>query len=294
MRFATLLEDDGPSWAVVDGDTLVLPTALSRNCRSLTDLVQRGRATALAWGQRVLDDPRSRRQPLSGARLGAPIMHPPRNVMCLGMNYAEHARESLAASGKDFELPQTPVVFTKSATSVIGPYDAIPWDRRATEQLDWEVELGVVIGTGGRHIPEERALDHVFGYTVINDVSARDRQFGHKQFYLGKSVAGGCPMGPWLVTSDQLTDPHQLAVTCDVNGTRKQDGNTSDLIFNVAQIIHTLSTVHPLVPGDVIATGTPSGVGFARKPPEFLRDGDEVECKVEGIGSIRNRVVAAD
>lgn len=294
MRFATVLEDDGPTWAVVDGEELVLPSALSRNCRSLTGLVERGLATGLSWGRHALDNPASRRVPLSGADLGAPIVHPPRNVMCLGMNYAEHARESLAASGKDFELPQTPVVFTKSATSVVGPYDPIPLDRRATEQLDWEVELGVVIGTGGRHIPAERALEHVFGYTVINDVSARDRQFGHKQFYLGKSLPGACPMGPWLVTADELTDPHGLKVTCDVNGTRKQDGNTSDLIFDVAQIIHILSTVHPLVPGDVIATGTPSGVGFARKPPEFLGDGDEVECAVEGIGAIRNRVVAAD
>ncbi|MBA1146165.1 fumarylacetoacetate hydrolase family protein [Ectothiorhodospiraceae bacterium WFHF3C12] len=291
MRFANILHEGEPTWAVVDGDELVVPGALALGCRSVSKLAARGVETAVAWGQRVLDDSRSVRVPVGDARLLAPIPRPPKNVMCLGLNYAAHAQESAAAKGDDFQAPEAPVVFTKATSSVVGPHDDITLDPRITEQLDWEVELAVVIGEGGAHIPEQKALDHVFGYTVVNDVSARDRQFRHKQFYLGKSMNGACPMGPWLVTRDAVADPHDLVMECSVNGETKQKGSTGDLIFKIPYIVHVLSTVHPLEPGDVIATGTPDGVGFARKPPEFLAAGDEVVCTVDGIGSIRNRIV---
>lgn len=221
----------------------------------------------------------------------APIPRPRKNIMCLGWNYAEHVAESAAATGKSVERPQHPIVFTKAVTTVTGPYDDVPLDPRATHQLDWEVELGVVIGSSGRHIAEANALSHVFGYCVINDLSARDVQFRHKQYFLGKSLDGSCPMGPWLVTADEIPDPQRLALYSRVNGEAMQSANTAQMIFPVAQIIAILSTYLTLEPGDIIATGTPSGVGFARNPPRFLTAGDVVECKIEGIGMLVNQIV---
>jgi 2-keto-4-pentenoate hydratase/2-oxohepta-3-ene-1,7-dioic acid hydratase in catechol pathway len=212
--------------------------------------------------------------------------------MCLGANYADHAAESSRARGRELQVPEHPVVFTKAVTSVNGPYAPIPYDPRVSTELDWEVELGVVIGLGARHIPAQEALRHVFGYTVVNDVSARDLQFRHKQYFLGKSLDGACLMGPWIVTADEVPDPQGLDLRCWVNGVLKQDSNTRHQIFDVATVIATLSRVMTLEPGDIIATGTPAGVGFARKPPEFLRPGDVVECEVEGIGRLRNEVLA--
>jgi 2-keto-4-pentenoate hydratase/2-oxohepta-3-ene-1,7-dioic acid hydratase in catechol pathway len=221
----------------------------------------------------------------------APIPRPGKNIMCLGWNYSEHVSESAAVSGRQAEPPKDPVVFTKNVTSVTGPHADIPAHGGVTAELDWEVELGVVIGVGGRAIARERALEHVFGYTVINDISARDLQFRHKQFFIGKSLDGACPMGPVIVTRDEIADPQDLALKSWVNGTLKQDSSTRHMIFDVATIISTLSRGMTLEPGDIIATGTPSGVGFARKPPEFLKPGDVVECEVEGIGRLRNRLV---
>jgi len=230
---------------------------------------------------------------LAAIVLSAPIPEPRRNVFCLGWNYADHSREAAHLRGKEAKLPERPVFFTKVTTAVNGPFSDIPVDARVSEQNDWEVELGVIIGRGGKNIPREHALEHVFGYTVINDVSARDVQTAHgKQFFKGKSLDGYCPMGPCLVTRDEVPDPHALALRCRVNGELKQEGNTRDLIFDIPAIIEWLSLGLTLLPGDIIATGTPSGVGFARTPPEYLCPGDVVECEVEGIGLIRNRIVA--
>jgi 2-keto-4-pentenoate hydratase/2-oxohepta-3-ene-1,7-dioic acid hydratase in catechol pathway len=231
------------------------------------------------------------RKRLGSVHLLAPIPRPRRNIFCLGMNYAEHARESAAAQGRAFSLPEYPVFFTKATTAVNGPYDDIPYDARTTKQLDWEVELGVVIGQAGKNILRKQAMAHVFGYTVVNDVSARDLQFNHQQYFKGKSLDGACPMGPWIVTADEVPDPHALGIRCRVNGKVKQDWTTGDMIFDIAAIIASLSRGLTLLPGDVIATGTPSGVGFARTPPEFLKPGHVVECEIDGIGTIRNRVV---
>jgi 2-keto-4-pentenoate hydratase/2-oxohepta-3-ene-1,7-dioic acid hydratase in catechol pathway len=221
----------------------------------------------------------------------APIPKPTKNIICLGWNYADHAQESQAVRGREAELPEHPVVFTKNVTSVNAPFGDIPAQPQVTEQLDWEVELGVVIGIGGRAISPGDALRHVFGYTVINDISARDLQFRHKQFFLGKSLDGACPMGPVIVTADEIPDPQVLDLSSSVNGAVKQSSNTRHQVFQVAKTISILSRGMPLEPGDIIATGTPSGVGFARKPPEFLRPGDVVECEIERIGRLRNRVV---
>ncbi|MFP4647948.1 MAG: fumarylacetoacetate hydrolase family protein [Halorhodospira sp.] len=221
----------------------------------------------------------------------APLPRPPRNILCLGMNYADHAREAQQAKGDALALPEVPVVFTKATTTAAGPYADIPLDTATTAQLDWEVELGVVIGQGGRHIHATEALGHVFGFTVINDLSARDLQFRHQQFFLGKSLDSSCPMGPWITTADSIPDPHDLALTCRVNDQIKQQSRTSEMIFRIPQIIETLSRVMTLIPGDIIATGTPAGVGFARTPPEHLQPGDQVTCEIEGLGHLRNRIV---
>jgi 2-keto-4-pentenoate hydratase/2-oxohepta-3-ene-1,7-dioic acid hydratase in catechol pathway len=242
---------------------------------------------------RLRDEPNARRLPLADVELLAPIPRPRKNVICLGLNYVEHARESLAAKGQAIELPEHPVVFTKSVTAVTGPFADIPLPSRVTQQLDWEAELAVVIGKGGRFIRESDALSHVFGYTVVNDLSARDLQARHKQFFLGKSLDASCPMGPWLVTADEIADPQNLDVRCWVNGVVKQDSNTRHQQFTVARTIALLSEIMTLEPGDIISTGTPEGVGFARKPPEFLAPGDVVECEVAGVGRIRNLIVEA-
>jgi len=230
-------------------------------------------------------------RPRDRVELLAPIPRPRKNIVCLGLNYKDHAEESMRAKGLPVELPEYPVVFTKSPTSVTADGAPVPAHAGATHELDWEVELGVVIGTGGRAIPRARAFEHVFGYTVINDLSARDLQFRHKQWFLGKSLDGFCPMGPALVTADEIPDPQALKLACRVNGVTKQDSSTAQMIFDVATIVETLSRGMTLEPGDVIATGTPAGVGFARQPPEFLKPGDVVECEIENIGVLRNRIV---
>ena len=215
-----------------------------------------------------------------------------RNVFCTGRNFLTHIEEGARARGTEAKLPEAPVFFTKPPTSVIGPYDDIPWDRTVTQQVDWEVELGVILGIGGRNIPRRAALEQVFGYTVINDVSARDLQTRHSQFFKGKSLDGFCPMGPSVVTADQFGDPQAKPLTLRVNGVVKQSGNTRDMIFPIDRLIESLSHGLTLEAGDILATGTPDGVGFARTPPEFLQDGDIMETDVEGIGTMRNRVIA--
>ena len=228
--------------------------------------------------------------PLKSVTLLAPIPKPRRNIMCLGLNYAEHARESAEARGREYKQHQHPVFFTKATHTINRHGGAIPFDPTVSEQIDWEAELGVIIGRSGKNIPIEEAYDHVFGYTCLNDVSARDLQANHSQYFKGKSLDGACPLGPWIVTADEVPDPQHLQVTCRVNGVVKQSANTEVMIFQIPDIIAILSRGMTLDAGDIIATGTPSGVGFARKPPEFLKPGDVVEVEIEKIGVLRNRV----
>jgi 2-keto-4-pentenoate hydratase/2-oxohepta-3-ene-1,7-dioic acid hydratase in catechol pathway len=228
--------------------------------------------------------------PLSGLELFAPLDPPRGNVIAIGRNYAKHAAET-AAKG---EKPKPPTVFSKAITSIAGPHDDIPIDSGVSEEIDWEVELGVVIGKAGVNITKEDALDHVFGYTVINDVTARDIQSDWGgQYFKGKSLDRSCPSGPWVVTRDEVEDPQALNLRLTVNGTVKQDGTTSEMIHPVDSIISWVSIGMTLLPGMMIATGTPDGVGFARKPPEFIHVGDVVEAEVESIGTLRNKFVAA-
>jgi 2-keto-4-pentenoate hydratase/2-oxohepta-3-ene-1,7-dioic acid hydratase in catechol pathway len=224
-------------------------------------------------------------------RLLAPIPRPRKNVFCVGWNYLEHFEEGAKARPHVQDMPAHPAFFTKAPTAVNGPFDPIPLHAGVTEKLDWEVELGVVIGRGGRDIAEADALKHVYGYTVINDVSAREVQRQHgQQWFKGKSLDGTCPMGPWIVTADEVPDPQALRVTCRLNGVIKQNSSTAQMYFRIPRIIAELSAGLTLEPGDVISTGTPAGVGHARTPPEFMRAGDVLETEVEGIGALRNRI----
>jgi 2-keto-4-pentenoate hydratase/2-oxohepta-3-ene-1,7-dioic acid hydratase in catechol pathway len=230
--------------------------------------------------------------PLAGLRLLAPIPRPRKNVFCVGWNYLEHFAEGETIRDSGQDLPAHPVFFSKTPTAVTGPYDAIPYDTKVSEQIDWEVELAVIIGKSGKNISENQALDYVFGYTVVNDVTARDLQRRHGgQWLKGKSLDGACPMGPWIVTRDEL-DPTKLRVVSRVNGVPKQDSNTRHLYFKIPRLIAELSLGMTLEPGDIISTGTPPGVGFARKPPEFLKPGDLLETEIEGIGRLQNRIGA--
>ncbi len=222
--------------------------------------------------------------PVDSVTFEAPISRPGK-IVALGKNYLDHIEET----GSD--VPEFPVIFTKFPSSVIGPDDSIVIPK-VSSQVDWEVELGIVIGKSCKDVAEDKSLDYIAGYTVINDVSARDLQMNDEQWVRGKSLDTFCPMGPCIVTRDELGNASGLKMHTKVNGIIKQDSSTSDLIYNVIQIVSFLSKSFILEPGDVIATGTPSGVGFVRDPPEFLKPGDQVELFIEGIGYLRNSVIS--
>ena len=295
MRLVTFRSDDRERVGVIGEDeTVVALDDLAPGApRAMVDVIA-------GWpdiGPR-LADPALRAlagTPLDRVRLTAPL-RPRRNVFCVGWNYAEHFAEGRAihSAAGHAELPQHPAIFTKQPNAVIGPDEPVLHPGAHSAELDWEVELAAIVGRGGRDIPEESALEHVFGYTVANDVSVRDIQRSRHggQWFKGKSFDTHCPLGPWIVTADEIPDPQVLAISSRVNGETKQASNTKHMVFSVARIVAELSVGMRLHPGDVILTGTPEGVGFARKPPEFLRVGDVMEMEVEGIGTLRNRVVA--
>ncbi|WP_046868142.1 fumarylacetoacetate hydrolase family protein [Microvirga massiliensis] len=230
--------------------------------------------------------------PLDGVRLLAPIPRPRNNIICVGKNYRAHAKE-FAQSGyeanakKGAEIDEYPAVFTKRPQSVIGPGVTIELHPGVTSEVDYEVELTIVIGKSGRNILRADALKHIWGYTIINDVTARDRQKNHKQWYLGKSLDTFCPMGPWIVTADEI-DPENVQVKTWVNDELRQDANTRDLIFDIPGLIETISAGATLEAGDLIATGTPEGVGIGFRPPKFLKKGDVVTVAADGIGVLAN------
>jgi len=284
MRFVTYQSEAGPRLGVVQGDSVLPLPGLD-----MLRMIEAGPAGLdpvwKAGGQALK---------LADLRLLAPIPTPRRNILCVGLNYIDHAKEHFATLGKPFALPKTPVFFTKATLTANAPYGGIPFDDNVSVQIDWEAELAFVMGRAAKNVSSDDALDYVFGYMVVNDVSARDIQYAHgDQYFKGKSLDGSCPMGPWIVTRDEVPDPHALPIRCRVNGVTKQDSNTANLIFKIPQLIEWLSRGMTLLPGDIVATGTPPGIGNARVPKEFLKPGDVVECEVEGVGVIRNTVVAA-
>lgn len=227
---------------------------------------------------------------LSDVKVMAPIPRPRKNIFCIGKNYAAHAMEFDKTKDASVSVPKHPVIFTKPPTTVIGPGDLINSHPTVTHELDYEVELAVVIGRKGTYIPKEQAFDYVFGYTIMNDVTARDLQKLHLQWHRGKSLDTFAPMGPYLVHKSAVANPENLPISLKVNGEIRQNSNTNDFIFKIADLIATLSLGVTLEPGDIIATGTPAGVGAAMNPPHFLKKGDVMELEIGGIGILKNPV----
>jgi 2-keto-4-pentenoate hydratase/2-oxohepta-3-ene-1,7-dioic acid hydratase in catechol pathway len=287
VRLATYAESHEPGAAshvgVVLGERIVRVPGVA----DMLDFIARGDA-ARALAARL---DASAGVALAAVRLLAPIPAPRRNVMCVGLNYADHVAESQSVAGA--EAPKFPTFFSKPPSTVIGPGDTIPWHGHVTQAVDWEVELAVVIGRPGRDIAAADALSHVFGYTVANDVTARDLQQRHGQWFKGKGLDGFCPLGPVIVTADEIGDPGALDLWLRVNGVEKQRSSTRHLIFDVPRLIADLSAGMTLLPGDLLLTGTPSGTGIGRTPPEFLRPGDVVEAEIPRIGVLRNAVAAS-
>ena len=296
MRLVTFVPKKGaaPRVGLMHGGNHLVDLAQGRakppfDPHDMISLVASG-AKGLAWLRKLAVRERDA-IPLGKVRLLAPIPRPRKNVFCVGWNYVEHFEEGKKARAHTVDYPSHPAFFSKAPTTVIGPYDTVPLHAGVTGKLDWEVELGVVIGKGGTNIQEASALKHVFGYTAVNDVSAREVQRQHgQQWFKGKTLDGTCPMGPWIVTADEIPSPHGLRLTSRVNGETKQDSNTSFMYFKVPRIIAELSAGLTLEAGDIISTGTPAGVGHARTPPEFMKAGDVLETEVEGIGLLRNRI----
>jgi len=288
MKLATLSHRDEIFVATINDHTARPLRIEGRTVTDMLEFIEHASASRNSWSE---GEP----IPLRDTTILAPIPRPRRNIMCVGKNYYEHAHEfaksgfDSSASGAGDAVPKAPIIFTKMPETVVGTNTAIGYPGNQSEQLDYEAELGVVIGKAGQGIKSADAMDHVFGFVVINDLTARDLQAVHKQWFLGKSFETSCPMGPWLVTADDV-DSGNLQVQCWVNGDLRQDSNTRDLIFDIPTLIATLSKGTTLLPGDVIATGTPVGVGIGFTPPKFLKSGDQVDIEITGLGRLSNTI----
>ena len=287
MRLITYLDGHPRVGAAID-DRVV---DLSQTFDSMQTLIEEGEPALREAGSIAANAVQV--AAIAEVELRAPIPHPRRNVFCMGWNYLTHFEEGQGKRGdQQEELPEYPTFFDKPTTTVIGPRDDIPFDPAFSEKIDYEAELAIVIGRAGRSIHAAEATDHIFGYTLANDVTARDVQRRHGgQWLKGKGMDGSCPIGPWILTSDEIPDPQDLPLLCHVNGVQKQNSNTRFMVFSIATLIEELSLAMTLLPGDILLTGTPEGVGYARNPPEYLRPGDEVTVTIPAIGSISNRVV---
>ncbi len=288
MRIAAVHGPDGKIFGTIQDNhfrSLLTGGAAVRDLREVIALVENG-AGALVHGKP---------QPLDKIKLAAPVGPLAKNVICVGKNYHDHAQEfarsGVDQSGDKQEVPEVPVVFTKAVTSLADPLQGIPASSDPTNSTDYEGELGVVIGRRCKNVKRARALDYVFGYTIVNDATGRTVQQRHKQWFLGKSLDGYCPVGPCLVTRDEFGEPDAQELATYVNGERRQFARLRDLIFDVQAIIEAVSAYVPLDPGDLIATGTPAGVGIGFKPPRYLQPGDVVRISITGIGELTNPVV---
>jgi 2-keto-4-pentenoate hydratase/2-oxohepta-3-ene-1,7-dioic acid hydratase in catechol pathway len=300
MKFVTFKNESGTFIGIVNEDgTHVLSLASASERMNGESAIPAAMIDAIALGEQFYQEAQKIVQwvkeqqleeelylPLETVKLLAPIPKPSKNIFCVGKNYADHAIEM----GSKDDIPEHVMVFTKAPTTVIGHGEAILEHKKLTEQLDYEGELAVVIGKPGKAIRREEALDYVFGYTIVNDVTARDLQAKHKQFFIGKSLDATCPMGPWIVHKSAIGNPNNLNIQTTVNDEVRQDSNTEKFIFPIEEIIAVLSQGMTLEPGDIIATGTPAGVGKGFKPPRFLKGGDVIEITVEGIGTLKNSV----
>lgn len=294
MKLATLSMDGKPCPAVQLGNGSWLHLAKAgAGWDSLLAIIEEG-ADAMAALRALVSQAEAGQHAdavVSDPDLLAPIPQPRKNVFCVGRNYAEHIAEGDRAQQQNVGVTEHPVYFTKPPTSIVPPGGDILLFPQVSTCFDYEVELAVVIGKPGRNIARENAFDHVFGYTILNDISVRDVQRRHGgQYFKGKGFDGSCPLGPWIVTADAISDPHKLSIGLTVNGAQRQDGTTADMIFDIPTLIASLSEGMTLEPGDIIATGTPSGVGYAMDPPRFLAAGDTVVCTISEIGDLSNSV----
>ncbi len=282
MRFVTYKTSEGEtSPGVVEGD------AIHRiSTPTLRDYI------ALAPHERIAWHSSEELVPFAGVRLEAPV-RPARNVFCVGRNYLDHAKEGAIAAGRELRLPEVPTFFTKAPTSIAGPESTLHLQARLSAEYDFEAELAVVVAAKCKDVSEADALHFVFGYTALNDVTARNLQREHGQWFKGKSLDDCCPIGPWIVSADEIGDPQALDIAFRLNGVEKQRSNTAQMLFGIPRLIAELSKGMTLLPGDVIATGTPAGVGYARRPPEFLSEGDVMEVDIEKIGVLRNTISIA-
>jgi 2-keto-4-pentenoate hydratase/2-oxohepta-3-ene-1,7-dioic acid hydratase in catechol pathway len=296
MRLATYLADDRETVGVVRDDDVVdlraafAAAGMGAAPADMVALIAGGAEMLAAVAAAVAQAGPAAARPLAGVRLLAPIPHPHKNVFCVGRNYKLHIEEGARARGVEPTFPTVPEFFSKPPTTVIGAEAEIRLDSQLTKQLDYEVELAIVIGRRCRDVETSAADEVIFGYTIANDVTARDLQRAHGQWFKGKSLDTTLPCGPWIVTRDEFGDPaaHRLSLT--VNGEGRQDSTIGDMLFDCREIVASLSAGLTLEPGDIICTGTPSGVGLGLTPQSFLQDGDVVECAIEGIGRLRNRV----
>jgi 2-keto-4-pentenoate hydratase/2-oxohepta-3-ene-1,7-dioic acid hydratase in catechol pathway len=284
MKFVTFQHDHHAHAGVLQGDRVI--SLKETGFQTLLEVIQGGQEALLRIASVIETNAPGGTFPLSSVKLLAPIPKPPK-IICIGLNYRDHAIES------KMEIPKTPTVFSKYTSSVIGPGDNIVLPKNSTKP-DYEAEMAVVIGKNGRHVKAADWKEYVFGYTCLNDVSARDFQMATSQWMIGKTFDTFAPMGPYITTADEVDDPMNLDISLTVNGERLQNSNTRELIFRVPELIEYLSSVFTLEPGDIISTGTPSGVGFSFDPPKWLKAGDEVIVKVQGLGELRNGVVAEE
>ena len=284
MRIVTFRRnaDSWPEVGVVRDDTIV---SLGANCPNAVSLIanwDQAQAPVLEYLDK--NAPAEAIVKMADVKLMAPVLRP-HKIICIGLNYRDHAVES------GMDIPQFPTVFNKFSSSIIGPGDEIVLPK-ASEKPDYEAEFAFVVGESGRHIKAEDWRKHVFGYTIVNDVSARDFQMRTTQWMMGKTFDTFCPMGPWIVTANEIEDPHDLDIKMTINGEVLQNSNTKELIFRIPDLIEYLSSVMTLESGDIVSTGTPAGVGLGHKPPRWLRPGDECVVSISGIGELRNPVVA--
>jgi 2-keto-4-pentenoate hydratase/2-oxohepta-3-ene-1,7-dioic acid hydratase in catechol pathway len=291
MKFVSYNYDRDNNLGILIEDR-VMP--LNRNTRfkfnSMIELIENMNEDLMDEIESIISTDHYNYLPLNALKLLAPIPYPRRNVFCLGKNYEEHAREIKITKISDTGIPDYPIYFTKTATPAIAHGDQIKFSHQATKQVDYEVELAVVIGKEGINIKPEEAEDYIFGYTIVNDVSARDLQAEHNQWFKGKSLDTFCPMGPSIVYKKEIPFPVELNIQCSINGELRQTSNTRNMIFNIPYIISDLSRGLTLKAGDIICTGTPSGVGMGFEPPKLLNDGDIIECYIEKIGKLVNKV----
>lgn len=289
MKLMTFRHDGGVAAGYLDGEDVVICASGAGADRAVLGVVAEGAAAVARWRGKA----EAPRVPLSSVTVLAPIPEPRRDIFCVGKNYFAHAAEfhssGFDSSGKE-EVPSAPVIFTKATTSVVGPGAEVLGSLDHTDSVDYEGELGVVIGKRAFQVSKAEAMDHVFGYVVVNDVTSRELQRKHNQWVIGKGIDTFCPMGPYLVTADEVEDVKALELETRINGETRQKAFVADLIFDIPTLIETMSRTMTLLPGDIIATGTPVGVGIGFKPPKYLQAGDLMEVSITGLGVLDNRI----